>query len=85
LGFGGNNNDKQEDAQHPGQADHIVICVVGGITYKEAHQVQQVLNQYPLPPGSSITLLSTSTISSEEILCNLFKPFPIITLSSPKL
>jgi hypothetical protein len=79
LGFGGSGGDHDDDAHHPGQQDHIVIFVVGGISYKEAHQVQKVLLEHQrTTTGIHVTLMSTTTISSEEIIPILFQPFPII-------
>lgn len=77
------------ETPHPGAQRVLVLFVLGGITYKELAQVRAVLDKYSDERSDQrIVLLSTRTISSEEILACLFRPAvkvpsPEVDLPSP--
>ncbi len=80
LGFGLSRVVKAAtDTPHPGAHKTIVIFVLGGITYKEVAQVRSMLDKYHSQEQREdnwrIVLLSNRTISSEEVISTLFRPF----------
>ena len=52
---------------HPNTADVILIVVVGGITYRDVMQIQEMLRKNPATGGKRIVLISTS-VSSPDLL-----------------
>ena len=49
----------------------LVLFVLGGISFKEVGQVQQLLAQHAVP-DARIVILSTRLISAENVLHSLF-------------
>ncbi len=77
LGFGGPAA-SSATGPHPGDQDILVICVVGGVSYKEVGQVQSAINKhYKETNGKQagqIILLSTKTITPEHVFHMMYNP-----------
>jgi hypothetical protein len=82
LGFGQKIKAVTE-APHPGTMKVVVIVVVGGISYKEITQVRQVIeefsqqgkNELSIQNLQRVILVSTTFISNEDVVLNIFRPF----------
>ena len=73
LGFGfGGQVASSVNTPHPAEQPVLVIFVLGGISYREAGQVQQVLRSNAMISNARIVLLSTRIVGAENILYQVF-------------
>lgn len=72
MGFGfGSQVASVATTPHPADQPILVLFVLGGISYKEVGQVQQMLSKYAVP-NTRVIILSTRLVSAENILYSFF-------------
>lgn len=72
LGFGfGSQVAAAVSTPHPAERPVLVLFVLGGVSYKEVGQVQQLLRCKAVP-DARIIILSTSMLGAETVLFQMF-------------
>ena len=71
FGFGSQVASSAVTTPQPSDQPVLVLFVLGGISYKEVGQVQQLLSERAVP-NTKIAVLSTRIVNAENVLYSFF-------------